>query len=1187
MTPDFTPPSIEPSESRPGQAGPVRIPASDERPEDERDLRLAEALEEYERAQERGTPISDAELLTRYPDLSDDLRDCLSSLRVIRRERGSDDDIASPVFNPLPDELLADRAIGDYRLIREIGRGGMGVVYEAEQISLRRTVALKLLPFAALLDPRHLQRFKNEACAAAQLHHPHIVPIFGVGADRGVHYYSMQLIEGRSLSGILQSLRERVQAERDRGTPASGHQNLPTDQQHGLETTLSAHRHTSREYFRTVARLGVEAALALEHAHQNGIVHRDIKPSNLLLDDNGRLWVADFGLAQFLNTPSVTMTGDLVGTLRYMSPEQASGARMVDHRTDLYSLCLTLYEMSTLEPAVRAQKRADILRAVLSEEVAPPTRWNPAVPRELETILLKGLTREPDGRYQTAAQLAEDLQRFMEDRPVLARRPGPVEITSKWLKRHRPIVLTAGFSAVLLLIAMSVLATIAAVRMKESADGARASLRDTSLLQARAGRLSGRPGQMFDGIKAIETAVAIRPGLDARNEAIACMALHDMRPVRRWKASVAGNLHSIDFTADLSRYAEEVTTGEVALRRTEDNAELKRLPGEGDPVSMLKISPDGRFLAVTYFRIALRTWMFKLWNLETGAELIRQDRDVNDHPSGFSADSRYLGRGDRKGQVRIYDLKKLDAEPVTFTVGEDEPPGTSSTVPMAWEINFNANGTQVAIPLRSRRIVEIRDVNPPKLRHRLSQPSTVSGVAWSADGSEVYVGARDGMVRVWNASRGTNQDRLPAHSSMVHAILSEPRRNLFATYSWGGSAAVWHGPSRQRLIELEGTIERFSADGNRVVTRSGRLLTLWELAPTPPVRLLKAAVVEQGEAYDVAFFANNRILVRGTTQALQLWDVRQGTPLGRLLNVATAYVIYDRHRQSIIAGDRWRLYEWPVSCLEQDGEFCVTIGKPVRTSLPDGLWPAGLSLSGDGRLMAVLTHSTGREQIGIQDRASGEWSWMPTATTTESIAVSRTGRWLATSSRRADGPPCRIRQIPLGEVLLEIPQRAVRVYFSPDERWLAVASREEVIFHETTHWQPVLRVPREGADMAGHVAFSPDSRLAALTSTLSEVQLVRLDDGHELATLIRTPIPERMENLSFSDDGVWLATDTRHNGAQLWNLYEVRQRLTALQLDWDEPPMSAPPQDVLPLKVDLNEAVHPSLLSPATAGAPQ
>jgi serine/threonine protein kinase len=378
-------------------------------------------------------------------------------------------------------------ALGDFQLVREVGRGGMGVVYEAVQRSLGRRVALKVLPFAATLDERQLQRFRNEAQAAAGLHHTNIVPVYAVSCERGVHYYAMQFIDGENLAGVIAQLRQLAGAQVSSGdaSPLSemvdalvaGHWGAadaagsdeptgpytppvcaPPDATPPVAAAATARSIKSPAYFRAVARLGVQAAEALEHAHQLGVVHRDIKPANLLLDGRGNLWITDFGLAQVQSDTRLTRTGDLVGTLRYMSPEQAGGGRVaVDGRSDVYALGATLYELLTLQPAFAQEDKQELLRQIASEEPSSPRRLNRAIPAELEIIVLKALEKNPNERYATAQELADDLRRFLADEPLKARRPTLVQRLRKWARRHRPLVAATVVVAFVALLAAAVL----------------------------------------------------------------------------------------------------------------------------------------------------------------------------------------------------------------------------------------------------------------------------------------------------------------------------------------------------------------------------------------------------------------------------------------------------------------------------------------------------------------------------------------------------------------------------------------------------------------------------------------------------------------------------------------------------------------------------------------------------------
>jgi serine/threonine protein kinase len=443
---------------------------------------VSEIIEDFLSRLKHGDRPAIDEYTDRYPEIAGLLRRVLPTVEVIGPVL-SETDAASKAAGQ---EGLASRPLGDFRIIREVGRGGMGVVYEARQVSLGRRVALKVLPFAAVLDDRQLQRFKNEAQAAAQLHHTNIVPVFSVGCERGVHYYAMQYVEGATLAEVIRELRHvspldttepskskdiscRLAEDLTSGcfeppvrTPGSSTFATAAPPEETATSMLGAvateHSTKSPAFFRSVARLGVQAAEALEHAHAHGIVHRDIKPSNLLLDTQGTLWVTDFGLAHFRTETglSLTMPGDLLGTIRYMSPEQALGrTSFVDHRTDIYSLGTTLYEVLTLEPAFVGENRQQLLKKITDEEPHPLQRLNDATPTDLQTIVLKAMEKEPQARYATAKELSDDLRRFLEYKPIKAKRPGLTERVMKWSRRHRAVAAAAFIVLVIAVLSLS------------------------------------------------------------------------------------------------------------------------------------------------------------------------------------------------------------------------------------------------------------------------------------------------------------------------------------------------------------------------------------------------------------------------------------------------------------------------------------------------------------------------------------------------------------------------------------------------------------------------------------------------------------------------------------------------------------------------------------------------------------
>ena len=391
---------------------------------------LADVVEEITNKVEKNEPVDLGEYQRRYPELADELEKVIPAIALLASVGDSARGDSPPVALTRHELPFQDDRLGDFRLLHEIGRGGMGVVYEAEQISLRRRVAVKVLPFAAILDPRQLERFRNETLAAAALKHPNIVSVYSVGCERSVHFYAMELVDGPSLADVARQAHCEP-APLDSATTTVD-ETVPVA---GLTTKPG---HVDRDYFKRIASLGLQAANALEHAHQKGIIHRDIKPSNLLIDASGNLFVTDFGLAQIEADSGLTVSGDILGTMRYMSPEQATGnRRILDHRTDIYSLGTTLYELLTGQCAFGGANRHKLLRGIAERAPRAPRAVNSRIPADLETIVLKAIAKEPVDRYATMSELADDIERFLSDQPIHARRTRASVRAFRWCRRNR------------------------------------------------------------------------------------------------------------------------------------------------------------------------------------------------------------------------------------------------------------------------------------------------------------------------------------------------------------------------------------------------------------------------------------------------------------------------------------------------------------------------------------------------------------------------------------------------------------------------------------------------------------------------------------------------------------------------------------------------------------------------------
>ena len=461
---------------------------------------LGQIADEFVEVFRKGENPSVEEFARRYAGLADEIREILPTLVLMEKAKSAETEGPPP-----PDAAAPLQQLGDYQILREVGRGGMGVVYEAQQLSLGRHVAIKVLPAHALLNPRHLGRFQREARSAAKLHHTNIVPVFGVGEQDGLHYYVMQFIQGLGLDLVLDELRRLRRPRGKRAptenkvagrvasaaqeasalnvarslltgefrkpdpsgsvtivpgepaeaapspapTPARAADTSATIRLPG-QTDPSTLSDSGSQYCQSVARVGMQVADALAHAASLGILHRDIKPSNLLLDETGNVWVTDFGLAKADSEgDDLTHTGDIVGTLRYLAPERFNGKG--DLRSDVYSLGLTLYELLTLQPAFDESDRNKLVKQVMRDEPERPRKLNPGVPRDLETVVLKAIARNPAHRYQTLAEMADDLKRFVEDRPVRARRISEPERVWRWCRRNPlPASLVAGIVLVVM-----------------------------------------------------------------------------------------------------------------------------------------------------------------------------------------------------------------------------------------------------------------------------------------------------------------------------------------------------------------------------------------------------------------------------------------------------------------------------------------------------------------------------------------------------------------------------------------------------------------------------------------------------------------------------------------------------------------------------------------------------------------
>ena len=463
--------------------------------DDPQRARLTDLLDQYLQGLETGQRPDIAELLSGNEDLQKVFLAYLEKLEslygVAVRSEGTS----------VGSTLTVPQQLGEFQMIRPIGRGGMGIVYEALQSSIGRRVALKILPWDRSIDDLQVARFQNEARSAGLLDHPNIVPIFGVGTDQGMHYFAMQFIDGVSLDELLHA---RLGSADEHTEDGNAKDRRSADLSYQTHDRVARSRQSLGDWKQCVGWV-ISIAEALHHAHSQGVIHRDIKPSNLILDHAGRIWVTDFGLARSAKNGSLTTSGDMLGTMRYMSPEQASGrSALVDGRCDIYSLAATLYEILTLHPVVDAESTVEILQQINDHQFVPLRKRRSDLPRDLESVINKALSYRRDERYDTAEEFAEELRRVIDGRPTKARPPTTFDLVAKFASKHRKTACVMFLIGAIATVGLSI-ATITFASLKESeATFAMKAKQKEHLARAVVDRLGSQTAELLADIPAAE-----------------------------------------------------------------------------------------------------------------------------------------------------------------------------------------------------------------------------------------------------------------------------------------------------------------------------------------------------------------------------------------------------------------------------------------------------------------------------------------------------------------------------------------------------------------------------------------------------------------------------------------------------------------------------------------------------------
>jgi eukaryotic-like serine/threonine-protein kinase len=824
----------------------------------------------------------------------DDLREevTLNGSHEVSTDHGSDELLSvmrmlTGMGRQESDEVSGEEAIsmdvqlGDYRILREVGRGGMGQVFEAMQISLTRRVALKVLslgttPLDTARDDEKVARFDREAQAAASLEHPHIVRAYARGKHRGVYYLAMQFIDGQNLAEFIRERRADVQGtlpvasdpadvttgelcvdevarlqephQAGLNSHESGNERRQAEKavrNNGSDTSshLSSSSLATASYFRDIARIGQQAAEALQYAHENQVIHRDIKPSNLILDTQGNVHIADFGLAALGNSIDLTATGNALGTLRYSSPEQSLGSREVDARTDVYSLGVTLYELATLSSPFSSDQPASLLYDIQEREPLRPRKIAPKLPSDLESIILKAMSKSVRHRYQTAVELAADLQRFLRHEPVHAKQPTRIGHTIRWVQRNRMV---SSLGSVAVLLALSVAFSVTNVWSHKK--NLQQALIATDEFKTQVVRQSEEQQSVERHLREVQYVADLRDSHRAWKDRdlprakrllrkyIPTGAEPDLRGFawrRLWKlchqeclAELKGHqgaVYHVAFSPDGKILASSSKDETINLWDIKTKSLVGTLRGHTDEVNHIRFSKDGTMLVSGSDDRTVRVW--DVASRKTIATLTGNEERV--FAVAISPDGKTVVSGACDHTIRVFDLPTQTTHKVI-----------REHTDLIQDLNFSPDGKTLASVSDDFRLILWDTDSFTKRFSQVDENSRLFCTTFSHSGDLVITSGATTPIRIWDAHTGSQRTELLG-GTVGNSVTFSPDDRLLGVAHVDGIAQVINLRTREQVSLFHHAQEvadvAFSKDGSVVATACfDGIVRLWSLPQSEP-----------------------------------------------------------------------------------------------------------------------------------------------------------------------------------------------------------------------------------------------------------------------------------------------------------------------------------------------------------------